>query len=85
MARKQIRLSGGREEGDGLAIGGLFGLVRALPSLFMARVVDREALRRVFIRVDRWAKPADIVARVALTGAAAVVGAAAVATMTGSG
>lgn len=69
----------------GLVLGGLFGLVRALPSLFMVGVTDRQALRRVFTRVETWAKPAEIAARVALTGAAVVVGAAAVATVTGSG
>ena len=44
--------------GAGLAIGATFGVVRALPSLLMARVVDRDDLHRVFIRVERWANPA---------------------------
>jgi hypothetical protein len=56
--------------GAGLAIGGVFGLVRALPSVLMGGVRDRAALHRVFSRVERWAKPADILARVALAGAA---------------
>jgi hypothetical protein len=63
--------------GAGLAIGATFGLVRALPSLLMARVGGREELHRVFIRVERWAKPARVVAKVTLGGAAAIVLAAA--------
>jgi hypothetical protein len=59
--------------GAGLAIGATFGVVRALPSLLMARVVDRSDLHRVFIRVERWANPAGVVAKVALGGAAAIV------------
>ena len=65
----------------GLLVGGVFGLVRAVPSLLLARVHDREALHRVFQRVERWAKPAHIVATVALGGAAAVL----LATSIGSG
>jgi predicted lipid-binding transport protein (Tim44 family) len=61
----------------GLAIGATFGVVRALPSLLMARVVDRDDLHRVFIRVERWANPAGSVAKVALAGSAAIVLAAA--------
>jgi cytochrome c biogenesis DsbD-like protein len=63
--------------GAGLAIGATFGVVRALPSLLMARVTDRDDLHRVFIRVERWANPAGTVAKVALGGAAAIVAAAA--------
>ena len=63
--------------GAGLAIGATFGVVRALPSLLMARVVDRDDLHRVFIRVERWANPAGVLAKVALGGAAAIVLAAA--------
>ncbi|GAA2166553.1 sulfite exporter TauE/SafE family protein [Pedococcus bigeumensis] len=59
--------------GAGLAIGATFGVVRALPSLLMARVVDRDDLHRVFIRVERWANPARTLAKVALGGAAAIV------------
>ena len=59
--------------GAGLAIGATFGVVRALPSLLMARVVDRADLHRVFIRVERWANPAGVVAKVALGAAAAIV------------
>ena len=65
----------------GLLVGGVFGLVRALPSLLMAGVDDPVALHRVFERVERWAKPARIVATVALGGAAAVL----LATSIGSG
>ncbi|NYG06896.1 lipid-binding SYLF domain-containing protein [Phycicoccus badiiscoriae] len=63
--------------GAGLAIGATFGMVRALPSLLMARVLDRADLHRVFIRVERWANPAGVMAKVALGGAAAILLAAA--------
>ena len=56
--------------GAGLAIGGTFGLVRALPSLALAQVTDRGGLHRVFERVERWATPMEFVARVALAAAA---------------
>ena len=59
--------------GAGLAIGATFGVVRALPSLLMARVVDRTDLHRVFVRVERWANPAGVMAKVALGGAAAIL------------
>ena len=59
--------------GVGLAVGGTFGLVRALPSLLMRRVTDRDALHRVFQRVEHAAKPARIAARVALAGTAAAL------------
>jgi hypothetical protein len=62
----------------GLAIGGTFGLVRALPSLGLRRVTDRGALHRVFERVESWAKPAEIIARVALAAAATTLVATAV-------
>jgi hypothetical protein len=64
--------------GAGLAIGATFGVVRALPSLLMARVRDRQDLHAVFTRVERWAHPAAVVARVSLGLAAATVLAAAV-------
>jgi hypothetical protein len=64
--------------GAGLAIGATFGLVRALPSLLMAKVGDRHGLHRVFARVERWAHRADLVARMALVGGAATLVAAAV-------
>lgn len=57
----------------GMLIGGTFGLVRALPSAFMGWVTEPADLRRVFVRVEQWAKPADIVAKVALGGAAVVL------------
>jgi hypothetical protein len=59
----------------GLAIGGAFGLVRALPVPFSAGVRDREALHMLFARLDSWARPADLAARVALAGAATAVAA----------
>jgi hypothetical protein len=61
------------EVGVGLVIGGVFGLVRALPSLFMAGVNDRQALHGVFSRIERWARPAQMIAIVALAGAATVL------------
>jgi len=64
--------------GAGLAIGGAFGMVRALPSLLMAGVRDRQDLHRVFARVERWAVPARFAAMVALSGAAVALGASAV-------
>lgn len=63
--------------GAGLAVGATFGMVRALPSLLMSRVEDREDLHRVFIRVEQWTNPAAVVAKVALGGAAAILLAAA--------
>lgn len=64
--------------GAGLAIGGTFGLVRALPSLLMVRVQDREQLHTVFDRIERWAGSMRVVARLALGVAAVVLGVAAV-------
>ncbi len=64
--------------GAGLAIGATFGVVRALPSLSMGRVVDRAGLHAVFTRIERWANPAELAARVALGGAAAALVVAAV-------
>ena len=59
----------------GLVIGATFGLVRALPAVLMARVQDREGLHRAFSRVERWAKPVQLVAMVSLAVAAtALVG-----------
>jgi len=62
----------------GLLIGGLFGLVRALPSVLMAGVRDRAALHRIFSTVEMWAKPAEAIARVALAAGAVALGVAAV-------
>jgi hypothetical protein len=64
--------------GAGLALGGTFGLVRALPSLLMVRVQDREQLHAVFDRIERWAGSARVVARLALGVAGVVLGAASV-------
>lgn len=62
----------------GLLIGGVFGLVRAMPSVLMAGVRDRAALHRIFSTVEKWAKPADAIARVALAAGAVALGVAAV-------
>jgi hypothetical protein len=64
--------------GAGLLIGGVFGLVRALPSVLMAGVRDRAGLHRIFSTVEMWAKPADAIARVALAAGAVALGVAAV-------
>ena len=66
------------QAGAGLVIGGTFGLVRALPSLLMVRVRDRNQLGAVFGRIERWAGSMRVVARLALGLAAVVLGAAAV-------
>ncbi len=57
----------------GLLVGGTFGLVRALPSAFMGRVVTREQLWRVLSGVERAAPAADLAARLALAAAAAAL------------
>jgi len=62
----------------GLLIGGVFGLVRALPSVLMAGVRDRAALHRIFSTVEMWAEPAEAIARVALAAGAVALGVAAV-------
>jgi hypothetical protein len=59
--------------GAGLAMGAVFGLVRAAPSLLMGGVHDRSELHAVFGRVERWAEPAQFMARVALGGAGVVL------------
>jgi hypothetical protein len=61
--------------GVGLVIGGVFGLVRALPAVLMRGVDDRTALHRVFARLEAWARAADVAARVALGAAATVLAA----------
>jgi MFS family permease len=61
----------------GLVIGGVFGLVRALPSVLMAGVRDRGELHRLFSRLERWTNTADVIARVALAAGAVALGAAA--------
>jgi hypothetical protein len=62
----------------GLLIGGVFGVVRAAPSLLLARVHDREQLHRVFTRLEIWANPADVIAKVAVAAGAAALTVAAV-------
>ncbi len=57
----------------GAVIGGVFGLVRALPAVLVARVEDPAALHATFRRVQRWAHPADLLARFGLGAAAAVL------------
>jgi MFS family permease len=57
----------------GLLIGGVFGVVRAVPSLLLARVHDREQLHKVFKRVENWASPADVLAKVAVAAGAAAL------------
>ena len=64
--------------GAGLLLGGVFGLVRALPSVLMAGVRDRAGLHRIFSTVEKWANPADVIARVALAAGAVALGVAAV-------
>jgi sulfite exporter TauE/SafE len=39
----------------GLLVGAVFGLVRALPMLLVARVYDPHQLRRLFTRINGWA------------------------------
>jgi cytochrome c biogenesis DsbD-like protein len=57
----------------GALLGGVFGLVRALPLVMMARVDTRERLWAVLRRVEHTAPNADRVARLALAvGAAAL-------------
>ena len=62
----------------GLALGILFGLVRALPVLGLARIHDRAALHRRFHRLEHWAPRADRLARATLATAAAALVVAAV-------
>jgi hypothetical protein len=54
----------------GMAIGAVFGLVRALPVPLLARVHGREDLYRVFGVLERWARPADRLAQASLVVAA---------------
>jgi hypothetical protein len=62
----------------GLALGILFGLVRALPVLGLARIHDRAALHRLFHRLEHWAPRADRLARATLATAATALVVAAV-------
>jgi len=59
----------------GLLLGTVFGAVRALPVLGMARAADRSSLHRAFRRLDRWGPAADRLAQLSLAAAgAALVG-----------
>lgn len=62
----------------GLLIGATFGVVRALPSLLMARVRDRDQLHAVFGRIERGARSMRVVARLSLAVAGVVLVAASV-------
>jgi sulfite exporter TauE/SafE len=57
----------------GALLGLVFGGVRALPVLALRRVDDRTELHRVFARLERLRRPADVLARGALVGAALAV------------
>ncbi|GMA88055.1 hypothetical protein GCM10025868_33050 [Angustibacter aerolatus] len=54
----------------------MFGLVRALPLLALRRATSAADLHRVFDRLERWRRPADLVARSALVAGAVAVPAA---------
>lgn len=59
---------------DAILVGGVFGLVRALPSLLVARARRPADLHRVFARLEEAAPGADLAARVTLAaGATALV------------
>jgi hypothetical protein len=62
----------------GAGIGVVFGTVRALPVVALARVHDRAALHRAFRRLERWAPRADRLAHGSLAGAAVALVAVAV-------
>lgn len=54
----------------GALIGAVFGLVRAMPLAMVSRVNAPQDLHEIFARLDRWAAPADRLARISLvTGA----------------
>ncbi|GAB95205.1 hypothetical protein BJY21_002643 [Kineosphaera limosa] len=63
----------------GAVIGATFGLVRALPVFLVARVEAPGQLRALFRGLQRWARPADVLAQVSLALAALVLMAGAVA------
>lgn len=54
----------------GAGIGGLFGLVRALPVVALGRVDHPHALHRLFRRLERWGRPAERAAAAGLAAAA---------------
>jgi hypothetical protein len=59
----------------GLLVGAVFGLVRALPMVLVARVYDPHQLRRLFGRINAWAPMAQrgSLALLGLAGSVAVV------------
>jgi hypothetical protein len=57
----------------GLLIGVTFGLARALPILTLHDVQAPADLHRTFVRLDRWARPVDRLARTSLVVTAVVV------------
>ena len=59
--------------GVGLAVGGTFGVVRALPVLAARRAHEPVSLRRLLASVDRLARPAERLAVGSLTVAGAVL------------
>jgi hypothetical protein len=59
--------------GVGLAIGGTFGLARALPVLTTRNAHEPVALRRLLARVERWTRPAERWAAASLGVAGAAV------------
>ena len=62
----------------GMVIGVVFGAIRALPVVTLARVHDRAALHRVFRRLEHWGPRADRLAHGSLAGASVALVAAAV-------
>jgi hypothetical protein len=59
--------------GVGLVVGGVFGLVRALPVLAARGVHEPVSARRLLARVERWARPAEHVAVASLSAAGVAV------------
>lgn len=69
----------------GAAVGLTFGVARALPVVGLVRSRDRAALHRVFLRLERGARPADRAAQASLAaGAVALAAVAAVSSASGT-